>query len=89
MIKMNEMGSMTFLKLPIVSHSYNAGIISLEERKYPIDYQSYENSNFYNSVYNLEIPKAKKFIEIPEDKKFTYKKHSFEVMYKAISENQL
>jgi hypothetical protein len=44
--KMNEMGSMTFFKLPIVSHSYNAGIISLEQRKYPIDYQSYENSNF-------------------------------------------
>ena len=87
--KMNEMGSMTFFKLPLVAHSYNGGVISLEERKYPIDYQSYENANFYNSVYNLEIPKGKKFIEIPEDKKFTYKAHSFEVLYKAVSENQL
>ena len=87
--KMNEMGSMTFFKLPLVAHSYNGGVISLEERKYPIDYQSYENANFYNSVYNLEIPTDKKFIEIPENKKFTYKEHSFEVLYKAISENQL
>ncbi|PQB07608.1 hypothetical protein BST83_10900 [Polaribacter filamentus] len=87
--KMNEMGAMTFFKLPIVSHGYNAGIISLEERKYAIDYQSYENSNFYNTIYNLEIPTGKKFIEIPENKKFTYKKHTFEVIYKAVSENQL
>jgi hypothetical protein len=75
--------------LPIVSHGYNAGIISLEERKYAIDYQSYENSNFYNTIYNLEIPTGKKFIEISENKKFTYKKHIFEVLFKAISENQL
>lgn len=87
--KMNEMGAMTFFKLPVVSHGYNAGIISLEERKYAIDYQSYENSNFYNTIYNLEIPSGKKFIEIPENKKFTYKKHIFEVLFKAISENQL
>lgn len=87
--KMNEMGSMTFFKLPLVAHSYNGGIISLEERKYPIDYQSYENANFYNSVYNLEIPKGKSFIEIPNNQKYTYKKHSFEVLYKAVSENQL
>ncbi|SDS20731.1 protein of unknown function [Polaribacter sp. KT25b] len=87
--KMNEMGSMTFFKLPLVAHSYNGGIVSLEERKYAIDYQSYENSNFYNSVYNLEIPAGKKFIEIPENQKFNYKQHSFEVLYKAVSENQL
>lgn len=87
--KMNEMGSMTFFKLPIVSHSYNPSIISLEERKYPIDYQSYENSNFYNSTYALEIPKDKKFIEIPDNKKFTYKKHLYEIVFKAVSDSQL
>ena len=86
---MNEMVAMTFFKLLIVSHAFKAGIISLEERKYAIDYQSYENSNFYNTICNLEISTGKKFIVIPENKKFTYKKHTFKVTYKAVSENQL
>ena len=87
--KMNEMGSMTFFKLPIVSHAYNADIIDLEERKYPIFYQNYENTNFYSTTYNVEIPEGKKFIEIAENKEFSYQNHSYKITFKSLAENKL
>ncbi|WP_439128742.1 transglutaminase domain-containing protein [Polaribacter sp.] len=87
--KMNQMGSMTFFKLPMVSHAYNSSIVGTEERKYPIMYQNYENANFYKTVYTIELPENKKFIEIPENKSFTYKKHSYAINFKSLKNNLL
>lgn len=87
--KMNEMGSMTFFKLPMVSHAYNSNIVSLEERKYDIMYQNYENANYYNTTYNLELPEGKKFIEIPENKEFSYKKHTYKITFETLGTNKL
>lgn len=87
--KMNKMGSMTFFKLPMVSHAYNSSIVGSEERKYPIMYQNYENANFYKTIYTIELPKNKKFIEIPENKSFNYKKHSYAINFKSIKDNLL
>ncbi|WP_435415717.1 transglutaminase domain-containing protein [Polaribacter aestuariivivens] len=87
--KMNEMGSMTFFKLPMISHAYNADIVSLEKREYPIMYQNYENANFYKTTYTVEIPKEKKFIEIPANKSLNYKKHEYKITFESISDNQL
>lgn len=87
--KMNEMGSMKFFKLPLVSHAYNQTIINLEKRAYPIIYQTYENSNFYNTVYEVEVPKGKKIIEVPKNKEFSYKKHLYKVTFDSINERKL
>lgn len=87
--KMNEMGSMTFFKLPMVSHAYNSDIINTEERKYAIVYQNYENANYYKTTYNIEIPKGKKFIEIPTNKEFSYKKHAYKINFESLSDYQL
>lgn len=87
--KMNEMGSMTFFKLPMVSHAYNSDIVSLEERNYNIMYQNYENANYYDTSYTVELPEGKKFIEIPENKEFTYKKHSYKITFESFATNKL
>ncbi len=87
--KLSKVGSMTIFKLPIVSHAYTEDIISLEERKYPIFYQNYENSDYYLSTYNITIPKGKKIVEVPENKKFTFKNHSYEIRYSLVKNNKL
>jgi len=87
--KMNEMGSMTFFKLPMVSHAYNSSIINTEERKYAIMYQNYENANYYQTTYNIEIPEDKKFIEIPENKSFQYKNHTYKIKFKSLNDYRL
>lgn len=87
--KMNEMGSMTFFKLPLVSHAYNSDIINTQKRNYDIIYQNYENANYYKTTYKIEIPLGKKFIEIPTNKEFAYKKHSYKIEFESLSDHQL
>lgn len=87
--KMNEMGSMKFFKLPIVSHAYNQSIVDLEKRNYSIIYQNYENSNFYSTTYEVEVPKGKKIIEVPKDKELSYKDHQYKVTFKSVNDRKL
>ncbi|MDO5971033.1 DUF3857 domain-containing protein [Flavivirga aquimarina] len=87
--KANKIGPINILQLPKVSNPYTNDIISLENRKYPIEYIQYENLDEYSNTYNIFINEGLKFIEIPKSNKFTFKKHSYAITYSLIKDNHL
>lgn len=79
--KMNKIGRMKIMKLPLVIHTYNPSIIDVEKRSYPIVYQNYENNDHYYSEYEITAPAGKDIVEYPENASLTYKKHSYSIRY--------
>ena len=72
--KVNKFSSPSDLKItdiPFLDKVYTRDIISLESRKYEIEYYNYESVNEYNSEIILNVPTDKKISEIPESKTFT------------------
>ncbi|MCF6128687.1 hypothetical protein L1S35_03330 [Flavobacterium sp. AS60] len=82
-------GSMKITDIPFLDKVYTRDIISLESRKYDINYFSYEINNNYRSTVILNIPKDKKFTEIPEAKTLTYKGHKYQISFELINPNSL
>jgi predicted negative regulator of RcsB-dependent stress response len=87
--KLNSIGSIKILQLPIITHPYESSIIQLEERNFPIDYIQYEYVDNYETDYIIELDKTQSFVEIPESKSFTFKKHSYTITYNNPQPNQL
>ncbi|MFG6687502.1 DUF3857 domain-containing protein [Mariniflexile sp. HNIBRBA6329] len=87
--KINKIGSINIFQLPVVSHPYTSDIVSLENRKYPIEYIQYENLDEYFNTYNLFINEGMSFVEIPKNQKFTFKEHLYEISYSKVKENHL
>ena len=87
--KINEVGSMKVLSLPIVSRAYEKSIIIEDKRNFPIDYLLYENVDEYISNYILKIDKNEQFIEVPKSVSLKFKKHSFKIDYNLVRNNEL
>jgi hypothetical protein len=87
--KLNSIGSIKILQLPIITHPYESSIIQLEERNFPIDYIQYEYVDNYETDYIIELDKTQSFVEIPESKSFIFKKHSYTITYNNPKPNQL
>ena len=87
--KSNVVGTTRIFKLPTVLNAYNPDIITQKERAYPIEYITYENTEHYGSVYDIHIPKGFAFTEIPESKSFHFKKHSYSIIFKSITNGHL
>lgn len=79
--KLNSIGSIKILQLPIITHPYESSIIQLEERKFPIDYIQYEYVDNYATDYIIDLDKSQSFVEIPESKSFNFKGHSYSITY--------
>jgi len=87
--KMNSIGSIKILQLPIISHPYENSIIQLDERNYPIDYLQYESVDSYTTEYSIELKENETFVEIPESKSFKFKNHNYSITYKNPQPNKL
>ncbi len=77
----NRVGKMKLLELPQFSLAYTQSIISLEERKYPINYLDYERNNKYISNYEIVLTDGQVFVETPENVDLSYKNHHFTIEY--------
>jgi len=84
-----KLGKSHIFKLPLQLNPYTSNLISLKERKYPIEYFNYEYIDKYDYSYDIQLPKGKKFTAIPESQEFSYKKHHFSISYQKKSENEL
>lgn len=82
-------GSMKITDIPFLDKVYTRDIISLENRKYDINYFSYETNNNYKSTIILNIPKDKKFTEVPETKTIIYKGHKYQINFELVNPNEL
>ncbi|NRB60314.1 MAG: DUF3857 domain-containing protein [Winogradskyella sp.] len=87
--KLNGIGSIKILQLPILTHPYENSIIQLEERQYPINYIQYENVDAYKTKYTIELKEGESFVEVPESKNFKFKNHSYSINYDLAKPNKL
>lgn len=87
--RMQTVGSLKIMDIPFIDQVYTRDIISLENRKYDINYSSYETNNNYQSTVILNIPSDKKFSEIPEAKNFAFKGHKYMINYELINPSSL
>ncbi|WP_277633039.1 hypothetical protein, partial [Avrilella dinanensis] len=87
--RLQKIGKMRFTSVPLIHQPYTRGIITAEQRRYPIFYPFYENVNHYYSEVIMNIDEGNKFIEIPENKEYTYKKHKYRIGYELLKDNSL
>ncbi len=87
--KINKIASLKAIKIPFFLNPYNASIIELQERKYPIEYKKYENLDTYQETITIHLPDNNAFAEIPENKDLSFKNHFFKITYSLINPNTL
>ncbi len=87
--KLNKIGEFKILKIPHIHYEYSGAIISEDERKHPIEYRQYEETDVYSIEYNIYLDEAGEITEIPKDKNLTYKGHSYVRAYKKIGPKHL
>lgn len=87
--RIQTVGNLKITDIPFLDKVYTRDIIALENRKYDIDYFTYETSNEYNSEVILNIPADKKFSEIPEGKTLTFKGHKYQIAFELLKPNSL
>ena len=87
--KLKSVGNLKITELPFLDKVYTRDIISLETRKYDIQYFNYENSLNYNNTIVLNIPENQKFTEVPESKSYQYKNHKYDIKFELIKPNSL
>lgn len=88
-LKINKIGELNAFKIPHFFNAYTRGIVSLEERSYPINYKNYENADLYEESIIIKLEKNKKFTEIPDNINYKFKAHEFSVVYEKIEPNEL
>lgn len=76
-----EAGSMKMLKIPFIDLIATLENISSDERKFPIEYWSYETIDEYQTVVTIQLHPGQKFIEVPTDQSFSFKASSYNLKY--------
>ncbi|GAB5416275.1 MAG: DUF3857 domain-containing protein [Crocinitomicaceae bacterium] len=87
--KVKKIGGIKIIELPTISDAYTGSIIEDEERKYPINYTSYESVDRYITNYTVTVPEGQAFTDLPENVTLEYKGHKYERTYKKLSANKL
>lgn len=87
--KLKSVGNLKITELPFLDQVYTRNIISSEDRKYDIQYFSYENSSRYDNTVILNIPDNQKFTEIPESKTYQFKNHKYDIKFELVKPNSL
>ncbi|WP_395062299.1 transglutaminase domain-containing protein [Flavobacterium sp.] len=87
--RIQTVGNLKITDVPFLDKVYTRDIISLETRKYDIDYFNYETSNDYLSEVIIDIPIDKKITEIPEGKTFVFKGHKYVISFELLKPNSL
>lgn len=87
--KIKKIGGIKIIELPTISDAYTGSIIEDEDRKYPINYSSYESVDRYVTNYMVTVPEGQAFTETPENVSLKYKGHKYERSYEKLSANKL
>ncbi len=76
-----EAGSMKMIKIPFLDVIASVENFSADNRQFPIEYWSYENTDVYENNLMIELSPGQKFIEIPENKNYHFKKSTYSIKY--------
>jgi hypothetical protein len=76
-----EAGSMRMLKIPFLDLVATLENISADERKFPIEYWSYENTDVYETTVTIQLPQGQKFLEVPASQNLSFKENSYTLKF--------
>ncbi|RYE55308.1 MAG: DUF3857 domain-containing protein [Sphingobacteriales bacterium] len=80
--EMAEVGEMKMFKMPLGDVVATMDNFSLDERKFPLEYWQYENTDDYETILTIHIPSGKKVVEMPKSETFTFKGNKYSIQYK-------
>jgi tetratricopeptide (TPR) repeat protein len=84
-----EIGSLRTFKLPFIDIVASLSRLPANARTYPVDYNDYEDTDFYETVIIVEAPKGKKLVELPSNEKFSFGGMEYSLSYRIDSSNRL
>lgn len=87
--KPQSVGNLKITEIPFLDKVYTRDIISLENRKFEIDYFNYEAFTNYDNTIIINIEADKKFSEVPENKVFAFKNHSYSIQFELLKPNSI
>lgn len=62
---------------------------SADTRTFPVNYNSYEDADRYETVVNITVDEGRKFVELPTDQSFGFKNFSYSISYRLAAPNKL
>lgn len=87
--EVSEVGEMGMIKMPFGEIIATIDNLTEDERKYPIEYWSYEDTDEYETVITVQAPSGKQFIEIPKNENCTFNGSTYSLQFVKKSNNQL
>lgn len=87
--KLQSVGNLKIMGLPLVDKVYTRNIIEGETRNYDIEYAKYENKREYDDEIIVNLSDGRKFSEIPDNKVLSYKNHHYTLSYELLNPSSL
>jgi tetratricopeptide (TPR) repeat protein len=76
-----EVGSMHMIKIPFIDVIASMSSFSADDRKFPLEYWQYENTDDYNATVEITAPNNNQFTEIPANESFSFKGNTYNIQY--------
>lgn len=84
-----EIGGLTTFKVPFFNTFVNADLVNLEERKNPLRYWGYEDTDEYNEEITIKLPAGKSFTEIPANVNLRFEGMTYQLTYQKTAPDVL
>lgn len=84
-----EIGSMRTFKL---QYPDVVGLLShfpANTRRYPVNYNAYEDTDYYETLIRVDLPEGKKFLELPANEAVTFRNMSYKLTFRLVTPTQL
>ncbi len=87
--EISEIGTIQTFKITYPDVVATLSNFSADTRTFPIEYNTYEDADRYETVVNIEAPAGKKFIELPANENLQFKNLSFSISYRLATPGKL
>jgi tetratricopeptide (TPR) repeat protein len=86
---LTKVGSFRSLKVPFTDLLAKLNVFEDEDRTYPMDFNLYENTDFYNEEIEVRLDPALSFLEIPEDVQLQFRGYYYNLKFEKIDAQSL
>ncbi|AXY77357.1 DUF3857 domain-containing protein [Paraflavitalea soli] len=87
--EVTEVGDMGMIKIPFGEIVASIDNLTEDERKFPIEYWSYEDTDEYETSITVQAPAGKTFVEIPKNENCTFNGSTYSLQFVKKSPTQL
>lgn len=82
-------GKMHVWKPVFIDMVASPDLFTVSERKYPMEYWQYENTDQYKTTLEVNLPPGQSFKQIPEDVNYHFNQMSYQLTYHKLSAHQM